>query len=68
MSEQLRKAIEDCGLSRFELAKRSGVAESVLSRFVVSGRELRSGNLDQLCKTLGLRLAPAKPAKRGKGQ
>ncbi len=56
VSEQLREAIEASGHSRYALTKATGVAASVLSRFVASGRGLRSHNIDALCAYLGLEL------------
>lgn len=56
VSDRLRAEIKTCGMTRAELARRSGVPESVLSRFTVHGRDLRSDNLDRLCKVLGLKL------------
>lgn len=67
ISEQLRSSIEACGMTRAELSRASGVPESALSRFVVSGQELRTGNVDRLCRTLGLVLA-AKSDKARKGR
>jgi transcriptional regulator with XRE-family HTH domain len=67
VSEQLRRAIERCGMTRAELARRSGVAESVLSRFVVGGHNLKTPNLDAVCEALGLVLT-AKAGKARKGR
>lgn len=66
-SEQLRKAVENCGQSRYAIAKATGIPASVLSRFVASGAGLRSQNFDRLCAHLGLVLAP-KPTKTRKGR
>ncbi len=65
MSEQLRKAVEDSGQSRYAISKETGIPASVLSRFVASGAGLRSQNLDKLCAHLGLTLTAtaAKPRK-----
>jgi predicted transcriptional regulator len=64
VSEQLRKAIHESGLTRAEIARQSGVPESALSRFVVSGLELRSGSIDKVCKCLGLKLVSSKARKK----
>lgn len=63
VSDQLRKAIETSGLSQNELARRSGVPVSGICRFL-AGQELRTGNIDRLCHTLGLKLTAK--SKRGK--
>lgn len=67
VSERLRQAIDGCGMSWKELSRQSGVALSVISRFM-SGNEMRTGNVDRLCETLGLTLTAkgrrkAKPRK-----
>lgn len=69
VSEQLRKAIETCGMTRADIARGCGVADSVLSRFVAGEKGLRSENLDTLCGFLGLELKPIKkPGKSRKGK
>lgn len=51
----------------YRVAKETGVPTSVLSRFIVEGRGLRSENIDRLCAYFGLRLTgKGKPAKRAK--
>lgn len=65
VTEQLRKAVEACGQTRYAVSKATGVPSSVLSRFVVSGRGLRSENFDRLCTYLGLVLV-AKSKRKGR--
>jgi len=67
VSEQLRKAIETCGQTRYAIGKATGVPNSVLSRFVASGQGLRSQNLDKLCAYLNLVLV-VKPGKARMGK
>lgn len=62
VTEQLRRAVEKCGETRYAISKATGIPASVLSRFVAGGRGLRSENIDRLCEHLGLELA----AKRGR--
>lgn len=64
VTEQLRRAVERCGQSRYAISKATGIPASVLSRFVAGGRGLRSENIDRLCNYLGLVLA----AKAGKAR
>ena len=52
-SEQVRSAIENSGLTRYQIAKMSGVSQSALSRFVVDGREMNTATIDLLAETLG---------------
>jgi DNA-binding phage protein len=67
VSDQLRKAINRSSLTRAEIARKSGVPESALSRFVVNGLELRSKSIDKVCKCLGLKLTASKPRTRKGG-
>lgn len=66
VSEQLRKAVETCGETRYRIAQETGIPESTLSRFVASGRGLSMANTDRLCAYLGLELTPR--ARKRKGQ
>jgi hypothetical protein len=61
----LRRAVEQCGQTRYAISKATGVPASVLSRFVAGGRGLRSENIDRLCAHLGLVLM-TKPGKARK--
>jgi hypothetical protein len=69
VSEVLREAIETCGMNRADISRATGVNQSTLSRFVASGKGLRSENLDRLAEFLGLKLTgsgKAGKARRGK--
>jgi transcriptional regulator with XRE-family HTH domain len=55
-SEQLRRAVDACGTSRYALAKHLGVAESSLSRFMAGRQGLALPTLDRLVELLGLEL------------
>ncbi|MEW6746121.1 MAG: helix-turn-helix transcriptional regulator [Planctomycetota bacterium] len=57
VTEELREALASCGLSRYEVARQTGLSQAVLSRFARGG-ELISRNVDLLCLYLGLRLVP----------
>jgi plasmid maintenance system antidote protein VapI len=63
LEEQLRDALVQTGLSMNELARRSGVSQPILSRFVRGDRSLTLPVAARLCSMLGLRLcAEEKPA------
>jgi transcriptional regulator with XRE-family HTH domain len=64
LSDQLRQIIADCGMSRYEIAKRSGVPEAALSRFFNKKTGLSTDTLDRLAPALGLELVARRPAKR----
>lgn len=63
--EQLRHAITDAGLSLAEIARRSGVDHTRLSRFMRNERTLTLSATAKVCKALELRLVKA--AKKRKG-
>lgn len=54
VSYQLRRIIDDCGLSRYEISKRTGIAESTLSKFMYGERGLSMKALDRLGQCLEL--------------
>jgi len=65
VSEQLRKACETSGLTRYRIAKDSGVSYDALARFLNEERDLRLATADKLADYFGLVLKP-KRSKRGK--
>lgn len=67
VTDQLRRAVERSGQTRYAISKASGVDKAVLSRFVASGRGLRSESIDRLCAYLGLVLT-TKAGKARKGR
>ncbi len=67
--EQLRAAIAESELSRFQIAKRAGLPYSVLHGFAGEYRGLNFESAAALCKALGLTLRPmAKPKRRKVGE
>ena len=57
MTDVLKDAIERSGLTRYRIARDSGVLQSSLSRFMKGERTVRLGKADVLAAYLGLRLA-----------
>ena len=57
-SNQLRRIIEDSGLSRYAICKAAGLDPSHLHRFVkdLPGGRLTNDSIDRLAVALGLRL------------
>lgn len=55
LSDQLRHIIEAGELSRYEIAKQSGVDTSQLHRFVKGKGRLTTDSLDKIGVVLGLR-------------
>jgi transcriptional regulator with XRE-family HTH domain len=59
-SDQLRDAIRDCGLTRYAIAKRSGIDQATLSRFMAAKGGLSVEGLDRIAESIGLRLVVEK--------
>jgi transcriptional regulator with XRE-family HTH domain len=59
IERQLKQAIRDSGMSRYRIAKKSGLTESQLSYFVNGKRSLTLPAAAKLAKALGLELGPA---------
>jgi DNA-binding Xre family transcriptional regulator len=53
-ADQLRAAIEASELSDYELARRAGVAQSALSRFMTGERSLSLETFEKVCVALEL--------------
>jgi predicted transcriptional regulator len=58
LSEQLRLAIIKSGVSRYEIAKQTGVSQAALSRFVLGHRGISVKAMDAVGLFLGLSITP----------
>ncbi len=58
ISDTLKKAIVDSGLSDRALGKLAGVNRQIIARFVRGEQHLRGENIDRLCVALNLELKP----------
>ena len=67
-SDQLRRAVEESDLTRYQIGKQTGIAQSILSRFVNQGAGLSMDSVDKLCECLGLRLVADAPSEKRKGR
>lgn len=63
---QLRRAILDSELTRYRLAKLTGVSQATLCLFVHGQRSITMDNAAKLAAVLGLRLTPIKRPKKGR--
>ena len=61
-TDQLRYAIDHCGMSRYRLAKEVGISQTRLCRFM-AGEGLSVKNLDAICSFLDLELKPRRTAR-----
>ena len=59
ISESLKRAIEENGLSVYEIAKRAHVSQIMISRFLSGERDIRMATADKLANVLGLELLMA---------
>lgn len=61
ISEQLREAIRDSGLSVYRIAKDSGIPQQTLQRFLTDERDIRLGQTaDKLAEFFGMKLTQPK--------
>ncbi len=54
--DQLRRAVRESELTRYAISKQTGIAQSILSRFINQGAGLSMDSIEKLCECLGLRL------------
>jgi transcriptional regulator with XRE-family HTH domain len=57
LSDQIRRAIDASGLSRYRICKETGILQSVMSRFMSGQGGLSTERLDDLADLLGLNIA-----------
>jgi len=56
LTDQVRQAIDNSGLTRYRIAQDTGIDESALAKFYNRHRGLSLDNLDRLGEYLGLRI------------
>jgi transcriptional regulator with XRE-family HTH domain len=66
LTDQLRKLIDDSGLSQYQIVKETGIDKSALSRFCSGERGLSIEALNALGEGLDLELKMRRPAQRTK--
>ena len=68
MADQVRKAIVNCGLTQYAIAKQTGISKGGLSRFTRGERDMNLRTLDKLVPVIGMRLVIDRPKRRKKGR
>lgn len=63
MTEVLKAAIEESGLTRYRIAKDTGIDETALMRFMRGEQSIRLDKADALAEYLGLELVRKRKAK-----
>ncbi|MCE9590086.1 MAG: helix-turn-helix domain-containing protein [Planctomycetes bacterium] len=61
LSDQIRRAIDGCGLTRYRISKETGIAEATLTRFMSAERGLPMKTLDRLADFLDLNITTGRP-------
>jgi transcriptional regulator with XRE-family HTH domain len=67
LSDQVRRAVDASGQSRYRISKELGVAESTMSRFMSGQGGLSLDTLDALADLLDLNVTMGKPTTGQKG-
>jgi hypothetical protein len=67
LTDQIRKAIETGGKTRYQISKETGIDEATLSRFMYGKGGLSMAGLDAIGKSLGLQIVAGKPSKKKGG-
>ena len=65
VSQGLREAIDERGLTAYAAAKRAGVSVDAIQRFLKEERGLTLATVDKLARALGLSLCPDESSGRG---
>jgi transcriptional regulator with XRE-family HTH domain len=67
LSDEIRRAVADCGQTRYAVSKATGIAESTLSRFLAGERGLPMKTLDKLADYLDLHISTGTRRQSKKG-
>jgi transcriptional regulator with XRE-family HTH domain len=67
LTDQLRQIVENCGQTRYQISKATGISEPTLARLVSGERFLSPDALDTLSEYLGveLRIVARKSSEKG---
>ena len=68
LSDQIRRAVDDCGQTRYRISKETGIDQSTLSRFMSGERGLPMNTLDKLADDLDLNITVGKGRKSRKSR
>jgi hypothetical protein len=66
LGDQIRRAIETCGKSRYQISKESGVDAATLCRFMQGQHGLLLDSLERVAECIGLRIVLEKRTKTRK--
>lgn len=66
LTDQIRRAVDECSLSRFAIANLAQIDHGALSRFMSRNGGLSLASLDKLAEVLGLVIVVETPKRKGK--
>ncbi len=61
LTDQLRRLVATCGVTRYRISRDTGIPEPTLARLVSGERFVSPDSLDKLGEYLGLRIVMGKP-------
>jgi len=67
ITNDLRRIIETCGLTRYAIAQRTGISEGTLSKFM-AGADVTTRTIDKLAVLLNLRIVHGKAKRSDRGR
>ena len=67
-SDEIRAAVENCGMTRYRIAKETDIDASVLCRFVQGQVGLSMDTLDKLAECIGLHVLWEQEPRKQKGR
>jgi Cro/C1-type HTH DNA-binding domain len=68
LSDQLRRTMDECGMTRYRIAQETGINESHLSKFYRGERGLSMESLDAIGELLDLEITFRKKPSKQKGK
>ena len=66
LSEQVRRAIAECGLTRYRISRETGIDQATLSKFNSGERGLPMKTLDRLADFLDLNITTGRRKPKGR--
>jgi len=67
VTDTIRRAVQECGETRYRISKETGIPQATLSRLVSGEREPSGALIDTLAAYFGLELRPAPRTRAAKG-
>ena len=68
LSDELRQAVEQSGLSRYSVWQQTGIDQGTMSKFMAGARGLSLESIDKLADLLGLHVVTDAELPRPKGR